>query len=85
MAYYIVSFLVVISVVNIVIVLISHQSIVSSGEILRNISMFGGVFALPLIKKYDGTKGPSNKFITILSYGLYPFLLTIISIIKILH
>lgn len=85
MAYYIVSFLVVISVVNIVIAIMSQQSIVNSGEILRNISMFGGILALPLIKKYDGTKGPSNKFITVFSYGFYPLLLTLISLIKILH
>ena len=85
MAYYIVSFLVVISIVNIVIVLLSNQSIIESGEILRNISMFGGVLALPLIKKYDGTRGPSNKFITVFSYGFYPLLLTVISVIKLLH
>ncbi len=84
MAYYVVTFLVVISVVNIVILLLSDTSVISNGEILRNISMFGGVCALPLIKKYDGTRGPSNKFVTVVSYGFYPFLLTILGIIKVL-
>ena len=85
MAYYIVCFLVVISLVNIGILIMSDTSQINDGEIMRNISMFGGIFALPLIKKYDGTKGPSNKFITFCSYAFYPILLTIISIIKLLH
>ncbi len=84
MAYYVASFLIVISLVNIFIAKFTSYSDYSQTELLRNISMIGGIFALPLIKKYDGTKGPSNKFITFISYAYYPVMLTGICLIKLL-
>ena len=83
MAYYIVSFLAVISLVSIIL-LFTSKSMEFTGELMRNITLFGGIFALPFIKKYDGTKGPSNKFVTMVSYGFYPTLLIIISVVKFL-
>lgn len=85
MAYYIASFLIVISLVNIFIAEFTAYGNYSQTELIRNISMIGGVFALPFIKKYDGTRGPSNKFITFISYVYYPLMLLALCLIKLLH
>lgn len=84
MAYYIVSFLVVISIVSFCFMKFTNYDHYAYTELLRNISLAGGIFALPFIKKYDGTKGPSNKFVTFMSYAFYPLMLTAICLIKLL-
>ena len=84
MAYYIASFLIVISLVNIFLAKFTSYGEYSQTELLRNISLIGGIFAIPLIKKYDGTKGPSYKIITFFSYAYYPTMLTGICLIKLL-
>ena len=50
-------------------------------ELIQNISIIGCIPALPLIKKYDGSKGPSCK---IFSYLYYLLLLGVIVSIKVL-
>ena len=84
MAYYIASFLIVIAAVNLFMLKFTDYADYSQTELLRNISLFGGVFALPLLKKFDGTKGPSNKLITFGSYAFYPLMLAVICFIKLL-
>lgn len=85
MAYYIASFLIVIALVSLFMLKFTNYAEYAQIELLRNISLIGGVFALPLLKKYDGSRGPSNKLTAFLSYAYYPIMLAIICAIKLLH
>ena len=49
-------------------------------ECYQNISLLGCLGALPIIKKYNGERGPSVK---ILSYSYYIVLLLVLLAIKI--
>ena len=80
LAYYITSYCAVIAIVNIFLLKTSNSADIKT-EIMQNIALLGCILALPLIKKYDGTKGPSCK---IFSYIYYLLLLGIIVSIKVL-
>lgn len=79
LAYYITSYSVVIAIVSIFLWKTSGKPMTT--EFMHNIALIGCVPALPLIKKYDGTRGPSCK---IFSYAYYFLLLAVIVLIKLL-
>lgn len=79
LSYYITSYCVVIAIVSLF--MLNHADESLKGELMRNIAIIGSAAALPLIKKYDGTKGPSIKF---LSYFYYLIIMLIIIAIKML-
>ncbi|MFR1519003.1 MAG: TraX family protein [Clostridia bacterium] len=81
LAYYLTSYCAVIAVVSLFLLKTSSDISNIREELMRNIALLGCVPALPLIKKYDGTKGPSCK---IFSYVYYLLLLGIIVSIKVL-
>lgn len=80
MAYYITSYSVVIAIVSLF-MLFTSSDLSIRDELYRNIAIVGCIPALFLIKKYDGTKGPSCK---LFSYLYYLVLLIIIVLIKII-
>ena len=80
LAYYLSSYTFVIAVVALFMLFNSTNPSIKD-ELYRNITMLGCIPALFLIKKYDGTKGPSCK---IFSYIYYLVLLGIIVTIKVL-
>ena len=80
LAYYLTSYTIVIAVVALFMLYTSSNPAIK-GELYRNIAMLGCIPSLFLIKKYDGTKGPSCK---IFSYVYYLLLLGIIVTIKVI-
>lgn len=78
LAYYLTSYA---AVVSIVCIFLTNAMPSQKAELLQHIPVFGCIFALPLLKKYDGSKGPSCK---IFSYVYYLGLLGVIVLIKLL-
>lgn len=79
-AYYITSYVAVIAVVCFVflkMVELEDQSFIT--ECYQNMTLLGAIIALPIIKNYNGEKGPSCK---ILSYSYYTLLLVVLLILK---
>ena len=72
-AYYLVSYALVITVVSFF--MLKGAKGDNNIELYQNICLSGSILAVPLLKKYDGTKGPSCK---IFSYSYYLILLGII-------
>ena len=82
LAYYITSYCAVIAIVSAFMLFMRSENTVEiKDELLQNLAILGCIPALPLIKKYDGTKGPSCK---IFSYVYYLLLLAVIVSIKVL-
>ena len=80
-AYYISSYVVVIAVVCFVFLkILKLDDPTFKTECYQNISLLGCLGALPIIKKYNGERGPSVK---ILSYSYYIVLLLVLLAIKI--
>lgn len=83
LAYYITSYCTVIAIVSAVMMYMGNDGTAGiREELIQNIAIIGCIPALFLIKKYDGTKGPSCK---IFSYVYYLFLLGVIVTIKVLN
>lgn len=80
LAYYISSYSIVISLVGLFMLFTTSDPSIK-GELYRNIAMIGCIPSLLLIKKYDGTRGPSLK---LFSYSYYLILLFVIVSIKVL-
>ncbi len=80
LAYYLTSYCAVIAIVSIFLLNTSGAADIKS-ELMQNIALLGCIPALPLIKKYDGSKGPSCKAF---SYLYYLLLLGVIVSIKVL-
>lgn len=80
LAYYITSYSAVIAIVSIFMLYTSSDPSIKS-ELMQNIAILGCIPSLFLIKKYDGTRGPSCKWF---SYLYYLLLLGIIVSIKVL-
>ena len=79
-AYYIASYVIVIAVVCFVFVrFIGLDDENFKTECYQNITLLGCLGALPIMKNYDGHRGPSVK---ILSYGYYIVLLAVLLVIK---
>ncbi len=77
-AYYLISYPLVVSIVSLFMLSSADGS---KTELYQNICVSGSILAIPLLKKYDGTLGPSCK---IFSYIYYLLLLGIITAIKVL-
>ena len=80
LAYYITSYCAVIAIVSVFMWNVSDSAEIRN-ELIQNICIIGCIPALPLIKKYDGSKGPSCKTF---SYLYYLLLLGVIVSIKVL-
>lgn len=80
LAYYLSSYSIVIAAVSVFMLFSSKNSLIIE-ELYRNIAIIGCIPSLFLIKKYDGTRGPSCK---IFSYIYYLLLLGVIVTIKVI-
>ena len=80
LAYYVTSYSAVIAIVSLFMLFTSSDTSIK-GELYRNIAIVGCIPSLFLIKKYDGTKGPSCK---LFSYLYYLVLLSAITAIKVI-
>lgn len=76
MAYYMISFMVIFALINVVFLFTTDWD---RTELYQNICMVGCILSVPLIKKYDGTKGRNIKWI---GYFYYPILLTVLLLVK---
>lgn len=84
-AYYVSAFVIVISAVSLFFLFFTDYSQKASGdELIRNICLSGSIIGLPIIKNYDGTRGPDNKALRLLSYIVYPVILGVIVLIKVI-
>lgn len=79
-AYYITSYVAVIAVVCFVFLkMVKIDNATYINECYQNMTLLGCILALPIIKNYNGEKGPSCK---ILSYSYYTVLLVVLLVLK---
>ncbi len=81
LAYYVSSYCIVIAAVSLFMIYSNFDSANIKNELINNVAIIGCIPALPLIKKYDGSRGPSCK---IFSYLYYVVLLAVIVTVKVM-